>query len=119
MKNSIVKIFEWSDAAVASLCERRFRRSQTAATKTAATFCVAAAVACAACQSHAALVTESTSTPVAIPDNSPDAGAASGIYIAPTDSQLSGIVNPSVASMSLTFTITGGWDGDYTLVLKH
>jgi len=83
-------------------------------------FCVAAVAAvCVECRSHAALVTESTSASVAIPDNSPDVGAASDIYIAPTDLQLGGIVNPSVASMSLTFTITGGWDGDYTLVLKH
>ena len=83
-------------------------------------FCVAAMALCGACPGHAALVTASTSTPVAIPDNSPDAGGASGIYISPTDSQLSGIVNPYVTSVSsVVFTITGGWDSDFTRVLKH
>ena len=55
-----------------------------------------------------------------IPDNSPNAGAASDIYIAPGDAQLSGIANPCVASvLGVQFTIIGGWDGDYTVVLLH
>jgi hypothetical protein len=82
--------------------------------------CVAAAVVCGACQGEASLITWSASPGVSIPDNSPNAGAASDIYIAPGDSQLTGILNPSVASVaSVQFTITGGWDGDYKLVLSH
>lgn len=55
-----------------------------------------------------------------IPDNSPDAGAVSDIYIAPGDAQLSGIANPSVAAVvSVQFTIAGGWAGDFTVVLSH
>ena len=80
---------------------------------------MAATVLCGACQSEGSL-SWSTSPNAAIPDNSPNVGAASDIYIAPGDSQLSGIVNPSVASVaSVQFTITGGWDGDYTVVLSH
>lgn len=56
----------------------------------------------------------------AIPDNSPYVGAAAGIYIAPTDSQLSGIANPSISSIAaVTISITGGWAGDYTAALQH
>jgi len=81
--------------------------------------CVAATVLCGACQSEGSL-SWSASPGATIPDNSPDAGAASDIYIAPGDSQLSGIVNPSVASVaSIQFNITGGWDGDFTVVLSH
>jgi hypothetical protein len=81
--------------------------------------CVAATVLCGACQSEGSL-SWSTSPNATIPDNIPNAGAVSDIYIAPGDSQLSGIVNPSVASVaSVQFTITGGWDGDFKLVLSH
>jgi hypothetical protein len=70
-------------------------------------------------QSEAAL-SWSVSPDKVIPDNSPDLGTSSDIYIAPGDSQLAGMMNPSVASVvSIQFTITGGWDGDYTLVLCH
>jgi hypothetical protein len=56
----------------------------------------------------------------AIPDNSPNAGAAAGIYISSADSQLSGILNPTVSAIaSVGFTISGGWAGDYTVVLQH
>ena len=65
----------------------------------------------------AALVTEQNNTSYAIPDNSPNSGASSGVYVSSGD--VSGIVNPCVVGVSLTFTITGGWDSDYTLVLKH
>jgi hypothetical protein len=55
-----------------------------------------------------------------IPDNNPSSGAASDIYISSGDSQLTGIVNPLVASVdNVTFTIAGGWAGDYTVVLKY
>ena len=55
-----------------------------------------------------------------IPDNSPSSGAAAGIYIPSTDSQLSGIVNPYVAAVaSVGITISGGWAGDYTVELQH
>ena len=81
------------------------------------TFCVATLLAWSTLQVHAALITGSNSGTFAIPDNTPNVGAASGIYI--DSSQVSGIANPYVASLSLTFTIVGGWAGDYTLVLKH
>ena len=72
-------------------------------------------------QIHAAL-SWSTSSGVNISDY-PATGAASDIYISSGDSQLSGIVNPYVASIaSVTFTIVGNptaWAGDYTLVLQH
>jgi hypothetical protein len=100
---------------VAALCERRFRRSQTAAT-----FCVAATVVCCAYQGEASIEWDSTANNLTIPDNMPNAGAASDIYIQSSDSKLSGFVNPSVASVaSVVFTISVGWDGDYTLILKH
>jgi hypothetical protein len=55
-----------------------------------------------------------------IPDNSPSSGAAAGIYIPSTDSQLSGIANPYVTGIaSVGMTISGGWAGDYTVVLQH
>jgi hypothetical protein len=82
--------------------------------------CTAAAAICGAQQSEASLLTWSASPNATIPDNSPSLGAASDIYIASGDSQLSGIVNPYVAQlMSVQFTITGGWDGDYKIVLSH
>jgi hypothetical protein len=81
--------------------------------------CLAAAVAGCALQSEAGL-TWSASPNAAIPDNSPNAGAAADIYIAPGDSQLSGMVNPTVSQVaSVRFTIAGGWDGDYRVVLSH
>lgn len=82
-------------------------------------FCVAALVLGGVASSQASL-TWSTSSGQAIPDNSPNSGVASDIYIAPADSQLAGIINPSVASVdNVTFTIAGGWAGDYSVVLKY
>lgn len=108
MKNFIAKF-----PAVAALCARRFRRSQTAAT-----FCVAAVVCCTH-QGEASIEWDSTPN-ITIPDNMPNAGAASDIYIQSSDPKLSGFAHPSVTSVaSIVFTINGGWDGDYTLVLKH
>jgi hypothetical protein len=70
-------------------------------------------------RAQAALVTQANPTSYAIPDNSPDSGAASGVYVSPANPQLSGIANPYVIGVSVAFTINGGWDSDYTLVLKH
>jgi hypothetical protein len=83
--------------------------------------CLVAVIGCAS-QGEAALTWNATAPNVnlPIPDNNPNAGAASDIYIAQGDSQLSGMVNPCVASItSVQFTITGGWDGDYIIVLSH
>jgi hypothetical protein len=83
--------------------------------------CVAALIVCAS-QSEAGLTWNAAAPNVniPIPDNNPNAGAVSDIYIAQGDPQLSGIVSPRVASVvSVQFTIPGGWDGDYIIVLSH
>ena len=55
-----------------------------------------------------------------IPDGQPDSGLLSAISIDSGDLQLSGIVDPWVSSVvSISFEITGGWNGDYIIQLKH
>jgi hypothetical protein len=69
---------------------------------------------------QASLASWSWSGSATIPDNSPYSGAAADINIPSTDSQLSGIVNPYVSAIaSVGITISGGWAGDYTVVLQH
>jgi hypothetical protein len=69
---------------------------------------------------QATLANWSWSGSATIPDNSPYSGAAAGINISAGDSQLSGIANPYVTGIaSLGITISGGWAGDYTVVLQH
>jgi hypothetical protein len=73
-------------------------------------------------KSEAMLLSWNTTSGQTIPDGQPNSGLVSDIYIAPTDSQLtgSGISTPYSASVSsIQFTISGGWAGDYTVSLKY
>jgi hypothetical protein len=69
-----------------------------------------------------ALMTWSASPNQSIPDNQPNSGLLSTITISASDPQLAGFGSDPYwinDVNSLTLNISGGWNGDYKIVLSH